>query len=519
MRVLVAEPLAEEGLELLRAEHDVDVRIGLSRDEFLAALPDYEALIVRSQVAVDEAALRAGRRLIVVGRAGVGVDNIDLDAATRAGIAAVNAPTANTVAAAEHTLGLIYALARRIPSADASLRRGEWRRGDFIGQELRGKTLGIVGLGKIGLTVAERARAMEMELLGSDPFITEDAAAARGIELLGLDELLRRADVVTLHVPLTNATRNMIGTPQLALMKASALLVNVARGGVVDEAALAAALRDGRLGGAAVDVFEHEPPRDSALLDAPRTVLTPHLGASTEEAQAKVATEVVQQVLDVLAGRSARYVVNAPLVPAETAQALAPFLPLARVLGLFYAQFAAALDDLTIELAGEIAEHAAGPLATAALTGLLANATDERVTPVNASHLARERGLTLTETKSPESPRFQSLVSLSGTTSVAGTVMGGEVRLVRIGDYWVDMPVSPWMLVTRHQDRPGTMGRIGLILGEGDVNISAMHLGRSAPRADALMILALDEPVPDEVAARIRADDAVLDLWLIDLHG
>ena len=517
MRVLVVEPLGEEGLELLRAEHEVDVRIGMTRDEFLTALPDYEALVVRSQVKVDEEAFRAGTRLVVVGRAGVGVDNIDLDAATRAGVAAVNAPTANTVAAAEHTLALIYSLARRIPMADASMRRGEWRRADFMGVELRGRTLGIVGLGKIGMTIAERARAMEMELLGSDPFVSEEAAAARGIELLPVDALLERADVVTLHVPLTRTTRGMIGATELARMKRTALLVNVARGGVVDEAALADALAAGRLGGAAVDVYEHEPPRDSPLLTAPNTVLTPHLGASTEEAQAKVAVEVVLQILDVLAGRQARYVVNAPLVPPETARALAPFVPLARLLGQFYAQFASSLDGLRLEVGGEIAEHDSSPLAAAALSGLLANTTSERVTSVNAPQLARERGLRLSETRTEGSPRAASTVTLSGQTSVAGTVNAGEMRLVRLGDYWVDIPTAPWMLVTRHEDRPGTMGRIGQMLGEADVNISAMHLGRNEPRGAALMILALDDAVSDEVAERIRADSAVLDLWLIRL--
>lgn len=314
MRVLVAEPLGREGLELLGREHQVDLRTNLARDEFLAALPDYDALLVRSQVKVDAEAIAAGRRLVVVGRAGVGTDNIDLDAATRAGVAVVNAPTANTVAAAEHTLALIYALARHIPAAEASLRRGEWRRADFVGLELSGKTLGVVGLGKIGLAVVARARAMEMDLLGCDPFVANDVAAASGVRLVELDELLAQADVVTLHVPLSAATRAMIGAAQLALMKPTALLVNVARGGVVDEAALAAALHAGRLGGAAIDVYEVEPPRDSPLLSAPNAVLTPHLGASTAEAQAKVSIEVVEQVLDVLAGRPAAHQVNRPLV-------------------------------------------------------------------------------------------------------------------------------------------------------------------------------------------------------------
>ncbi|MDQ3938528.1 MAG: phosphoglycerate dehydrogenase, partial [Chloroflexota bacterium] len=512
-----AEPLAEEGLELLRSEHEVDVAAGAVRDELLARLADYEALVVRSQVQVDAEVLAAGRRLLVVGRAGVGVDNIDLDAATRAGVTVVNAPTANTIAAAEHALGMLYALARHIPAADASLRSGAWQRSRFMGQELRGKALGIVGLGKIGMAVAARARAMEMELLGHDPYVTEEAALQHGIELLPLADLLARADAVTLHVPLTHATRQLIGSAQLRLMKPNALLVNAARGGVVDERALAAALSEGRLAGAAVDVFESEPPNDSPLLGAPNTVLTPHLGASTGEAQTRVAVETAQQILDVLSGRSARYAVNAPLVPPETERALVPYLPLARSLGQFYAQFAPTLEGLTLELAGEIAEHDSAPLAAALLAGVLATATDERVNPVNAPLLARERGLHLAERRTSESPRYTSLVTVAGATTVAGTVSGNEPRLVRLGQYWVDMPPARWMLVTRHRDRPGTMGTIGLMLGEADVNISAMHLGRSGPRADALMILALDDPVPAEVAERIRSHEAVLDLWLISL--
>jgi D-3-phosphoglycerate dehydrogenase len=310
VRVLVAEPLGQAGLDRLAQEHEVDVRLNLMRDELLAALPDYDALVVRSQVQVDAAAISAGVRLKVVGRAGVGVDNIDVAAATGAGIAVVNAPTANTLAAAEHTLALMLALARRVAAADASLRRGEWRRADFMGTELGGKTLGIVGLGRVGLAVADRARAFAMNLLASDPLVSADAAATFGVRLVDVDQLLAESDVVSLHVPLVAGTRGLLDAGRLARMKRGALLVNVARGGVVDEAALADALVSGRLGGAAIDVFEREPIGDSPLLSAPNTVLTPHLGASTAEAQARASLEVVQGVLDVLAGRPATYQVN-----------------------------------------------------------------------------------------------------------------------------------------------------------------------------------------------------------------
>ncbi|MGI8928762.1 MAG: phosphoglycerate dehydrogenase [Candidatus Limnocylindrales bacterium] len=516
-RILVAEPLAEEGLAILRSGHDVEVLTGLERSEFLRILPEYDALLVRSQVQADAEAVAAGTRLAVIGRAGVGVDNIDLAAATEAGIAVVNAPTGNTIAAAEHTLALLFALARHVPAADASVRRGEWKRALFTGVELRGKTLGIVGLGKVGMAIADRARGMEMDVLGHDPFVTEEAAALHGVHLLPLRDLLAKADAVTVHVPLTRSTRNLIGAGEISLMKPTAFLVNVARGGVIDEAALAGALTDGRLGGAAVDVFTEEPPRDSPLLLAPRTILTPHLGASTAEAQTRVAVEVAEQVVDVLAGRSARYAVNAPLLAMETAHVVTPYMPLARTLGQLYAQFAPNLSGLTLEVAGELASHDTSPLVAAALSGILEQGTESRVNVINAPSLARARGINIAERKVGESGRYTSMLSLTGSTVVGGTVAAGESRLVRLGDYWFDVSPGSNMLVTRHQDMPGTMGRIGLILGEADVNISAMHLGRNSPRGDALMILALDDAVPDDVATRIREHEAVLDLWLIRL--
>jgi D-3-phosphoglycerate dehydrogenase / 2-oxoglutarate reductase len=474
-------------------------------------------LLVRSQVQADAEAIAAGKRLTVIGRAGVGVDNIDLPAATDAGITVVNAPTGNTIAAAEHTLALLFAVARHVPAADASVRRGEWKRAQFTGVELRGKTLGIVGLGKVGMAIADRARGMEMEVLGHDPFVSEEAAALHGVRLMPLLDVLANADAVTVHVPLTRSTRNLIGAAEIGLMKPSAFLVNVARGGVIDEAALASALADGKLAGAAVDVFTEEPPRDSPLLQAPNTILTPHLGASTAEAQTRVAVEAAEQIRDVLAGRPARYAVNAPLLTPETAQVVAPYLPLARTLGQLYAQFAPDLKNLTLEVAGELAAHDTTPLVSAALSGILEHGSDARVNVINAPSLAKARGINIAERKIGESGRYTSMLSLTGSTTVGGTVAAGESRLVRLGDYWLDVSPGSHMLITHHQDMPGTMGRIGQILGEADVNISAMNLGRSAPRADALMILALDEPVPDEIAQRIREQEAVLDLWLIRL--
>jgi D-3-phosphoglycerate dehydrogenase len=518
MRVLVAEKLALEGVELLRRHHDVDVRTGLSREEFLAALPDYDALLVRSGVKADAEAIAAGRRLVVIGRAGVGVDNIDIPAATAAGIIVVNAPTGNTVAAAEHTLALIFALARHVPAADASMRAGRWDRNAFMGRELVDKVLGIIGLGKIGTAVAARARALEMQVVGFDPYVTPEAAALHGIRLLPLADILPIADVLTVHVPKTRDTTSLIGAAELASMKRDALLINVARGGVVDEAALAEALRAGTIAGAAVDVYSAEPPpEDHPLRDVPHIILTPHLGASTEEAQTRVAVEACEQVCDVLAGRPARYAVNAPLMTPETADALAPYLPLARTLGQFYAQFASNVGGLTLEVAGEIAEHDSAPLVAAALGGILERHTEERVNVVNAPSLARARGISMAVLKLPDTGRYSSLLTLRGERSVSGTVSAGEARLVALDGYEIDLAPTAHMLVSRHQDRPGAIGAVGKAMGDADVNISAMHLGRSDKRSIAFMILALDEAVPEEAAERIRSFEAMLDVWLISL--
>ena len=523
MRILVAESIAEEGIAQLREQHDVDVRIGLNLEQLAEIIGEYDALVVRSQVDVNAKLIAAGKRLTVIGRAGVGVDNVDLDAATRAGITVVNAPTGNTIAATEHTWALMLAVARKVAAADASLRRGEWKRAQFTGLELRGRTLGIIGLGKIGQAIADRARAFEMTVLGVDPYVSAEQAALHGIELVDLDTLLARSDVVTIHVPLTRSTKGLINAASIARMKRGAILLNVARGGVIDEADVTAALKEGQLGGAGIDVFDAEPPKDTPLLEAPNTVLTPHLGASTAEAQVLVAEEVAAQILDVLAGRSARYAVNAPLLTPETAQAIAPYLPLAEILGRFFAQFCrTGVKTLTFEIGGVPAAHDTSPLTAAVLRGLLETTTTERVNLINAGALAKARGITVVEKKVPTAGTYAAELTLSGeangvVTTVAGTLANGEPRLTRVDDYGIDMAPSDAMLITRHLDRPGTMGRIGLMLGEADVNISAMHLARSRPRQDALMILALDDDLPESVAAAIRGQEAVLDLWTVRL--
>jgi D-3-phosphoglycerate dehydrogenase len=525
MRILVVEPLAAEGVELLRRHHEVDERIGLPREEIAAVLPEYDALVVRSQVKVDAELIAAGTRLVVIGRAGVGVDNVDLEAATRAGIVVVNAPTGNTIAAAELTLALLFGLARRTAAADASIRRGEWKRSQFTGIEVRGKALGIVGLGKIGQAIAVRARAMQMTVLGSDPFVTAEQAATLGVELVDFDDLVARSDAITVHVPKNKSTTGLINASVIERMKDGVLLLNVARGGVIDEQDLADALRAGKVGGAGIDVYTAEPPTGNPLLDAPNTLLTPHLGASTAEAQVAVAEEVAEQILEVLDGRPARYAVNAPLLTPETAQVIAPYLPLAEILGRCVAQLArSAPGTLTLEIAGEPAAYDASSLVAAVLRGLLEHDTEERVNLVNAGTLARARGITVVERKTPNAGTFASLLTLSAeagdaTVTLAGTVANGEPRLVRLQEHAMDLAPADVMLISHHRDRPGTVGRVGALLGAADVNISSMTLARSAPRADAYMVLALDDDVPESVIDALAADEAVIESWIVRLGG
>jgi D-3-phosphoglycerate dehydrogenase len=522
MKILVAEPLAKQGLEILRAHHEVDEKIGLTPEELAAIIGDYDALLVRSQVKVTADILAHATRMVVIGRAGVGVDNVDLEAATKAGIVVVNAPTGNTVSAAEQTITLMLALAHKTAAADASMRRGEWKRSSFTGVELRGRTLGIIGLGKIGQAVADRARGLEMNIIGYDPFVTAEQAALHGVTLAEVDTILETADVITVHVPLNKATRGIVNADNIDKLKPGVMLINVARGGVYDEAALAQALKDGKVAGAAIDVYESEPPAaDNPLFSAPNTVLTPHLGALTAEAQLRVAEEACQQVIDVLAGRSARYAVNSPLLTPETSRAIAPYLPLTVILGRFAAQYLrGGVKTLTVDVAGDLADHDTSQLAAAALRGILEEATTERVNLINAGFLAKSRGLTVSERKTTDAGTFASLVTLTvegdkGKAIIAGTVANGEPRLVRIDDNWLDMAVAPLMVVTRHQDKPGTMGRIGLILGEADVNISSMTLARTTASKDALMLLAVDNEVPDAVVEQIKKHPAVLDVWSI----
>ena len=512
-RVVVAEPFAELGLAVLR-ERGIEVvsLVGSSREQLRAALADADGLIVRSETRVDRELIAAGPRLAVVARAGVGVDAIDVSAASEAGIVVLNTPGANTLAATEQTFALLLSLCRHTPQAVAALRAGVWDRKPLVGTELAGKTLGIVGLGRIGSAVAVRAKAFGMRLVASDPFISAARADAFDAPLLPLDELLMRSDIVTLHVPLTAQTRGMIGAAQLALLRPHALLVNCARGGVIDEQALLDALDGGALRGAALDVVAEEPPpaggTGARLHRHPRVVATPHIGGSTSEALERIAVELATDVAGVLLGAPPASAVNAPIADGADALTLRPYVDLAHRFGILYPQLATttASPRFTLALEGLIAEANAEPLTVAFLSGLLQTTTDRRVSIVNAAAIASELGLTVDVRRDEASGSFASRLRVAGgITSIAGTASAGGARLVEIDGYEVDAVPAGSLLLTQHRDVPGMVGRIGTVLGEAHVNISAMQVSRNSIGGDAAMILSIDRPADADTVARLRA--------------
>jgi len=524
MKVLIADPIAEEGIEALRAHVEVDVRLGLGRDELIAAIGDYEAIVVRSETKVSAEVIEAGRKLQVIGRAGVGVDNIDVDAATRRGIVVVNAPAGNIVSAAEHTIALMLAMARYIPQANAQLRSGVWRRYDFLGIEVRNKTLGIIGLGNVGSEVARRAKGLEMRLIAHDPFVSIEYARNLGVELVSLKELLKESDFITLHTPLTEATRGLIGAKELAMVKPTVRFINCARGNIIDEGALFNAVEEGRVAGAAFDVFAEEPAIESILFNSDKILVTPHLAASTAEAQATIALDVAEQIIAVLKGQPARYSVNAPLISPETLSVVAPFLGVAQQVGRLLSQLAEGqMSTIAITYEGEIANYDTAALKAAIIGGLLEAISEERVNLVNANIIAQRRGLKVTEHKDPICEIYGNLITLevttsAGVTTAAGTVMRGEPHIVRVNSYWIDVvPSGGYFLFSDHRDRPGLIGTVGTMLGNADINISSMQLGRLEPRGPALLVLALDEPIGDEQREQLLAIPDIYTIKLVKL--
>lgn len=523
-KILIADPIADAGVDLLRSRAEVDVKVGLTERELLAIIGEYQALVVRSETKVSAEVIQAGKRLQVIARAGIGVDNIDLDAATTAGIAVVNAPTGNTVAAAEHTLALMLALSRNIPYAHQSLKAGEWRRSDFVGIEVRNKTLGIIGLGRVGSEVALRAKSFGMRLVAYDPFVAPDYARRQGIELLSLEEVLAESDFVTLHTPLTDNTRSLIGARELSSMKRGARLINVARGELIDETALLEALETDQLGGVALDVFAKEPPGPSPLLDHPKVVVTPHLGASTQEAQREVAIEAAEQVLAVLNGEPARNAVNSPFMTPEVHAVLAPYLRVASVVGRLLTYLAEGqFVSVTIRYEGEITQHDTATLKAAVLAGLLGPVTTGQVNVINAPRLAQERGLNVTEQLNAVAQEYSSLVSATLNTTedsitLTGTSMRDETHIVKVNDYWLDIvPSVPYLLFVDNQDQPGSIGAVGTVAGRHNINISFMEVGRLNLRGRAMMILGLDDPVPPHVLAEIKELPQIFNARLVTL--
>jgi len=514
MRILVTESLSERGLALLRRDFQVDVREDLAATGLAEAIAPYDSLIVRSQTRVDAAVIDAAENLKIVARAGIGLDNVDVEAATRRGVMVVNAPQSNILSAAEHTIALLLAQARNIPQADQALKRGEWSRSRFQGVELAGKTIGVLGLGRVGAMVAHRAAAFGMRVIAYDPYVSRERAKEMGVELMpGLEAVLVQSDFLTVHLPRTPETEGLIGERELALMKDGARLVNTARGGIVDEDALAKALKDGHLGGAALDVFATEPTTESPLFELDSVVVTPHLGASTVEAQDKAGTSIAEMVRLALRGDFVPYAVNVS-AGADVPEAVRGFLPLVERLGAVLTGLAdGALQSLECEYTGPIAETDTRVLTLAALKGCLRGVVHEPVSYVNAPIIASERGISLSERKSTVSRDYVNLVSLRGETdggevAVAGTLVGKRdaERLVQVFDFDVDMAPTTHMAFFLYEDRPGVIGRIGSMLGEAGVNIAGAQVARKAAGGLALMGVTVDSPIPPEVLQRIAAE-------------
>ncbi|MES3516565.1 MAG: phosphoglycerate dehydrogenase [Natronomonas sp.] len=525
MKVLVTDPIADAGLKTLRdAGHEVVTAYDIEGEALFEAVSDAHGLIVRSGTEVTRELLEAAEELIIVGRAGIGVDNIDIDAATEAGIIVANAPQGNVRAAAEHTVAMTFATARSIPQAHIRMKGGEWAKGEFLGTELNNKTLGVVGLGRVGQEVAKRLNSLGMDLVAYDPYISEERAEQLGAELAELDAVLAAADFLTIHTPLTPETENMIGEAELAEIEGG-YLVNCARGGIVDEAALAAAVEDGVVEGAALDVFADEPlDEDSPLLDVEDVILTPHLGAATEAAQKNVATSTAEQVIAAFKQEPVMNALNAPSVDEAAFPRIRPYIDLAETAGKIAVQlFDGRADSVSVTYEGDIAEEDIDLVTASALKGAF-RPLEWQVNSVNAPQIAEERGITVTETKQRQAEDFQSLVTVTvgddtDSVSVCGTLFGGdEPRIVRIDGFRVDAIPGGRMMVVRNTDEPGVIGHIGTVMGEFDVNIAGMFNARETHGDEALTVYNVDQEVPDAAREKLEADGRILSTKYISIN-
>jgi D-3-phosphoglycerate dehydrogenase len=526
-KVLVTDPISDLGLQQLNEADDVvvDKKTGLKEDELAAIIGDYDALLVRSQTKVTDRIMEAGKKLKVIGRAGVGVDNIDLEAATKRGIVVINAPDGNTIATCELTFAMMMSTARQIPQAYKKTVSGEWDRKSFVGVELRAKVLGIIGMGRIGSEVAKRAKVFGMEVIGYDPFLTQDRAEKMGVKLGSVNEIAKQADFITVHTPLTPETRHIIGKAQFAMMKKGVRIINCARGGIVDEVALVDAINQGIVAGAAFDVYEEEPPAaDHPFLNHPQIIVTPHLGASTIEAQENVAIDVSEEVLHILRNEPFKNAVNMPPVPANVLSVLQPYFHLGEKLGRFVGKLTeSAVEEIIVNYAGDLSDVDTSPLTRHIVKGILVNHLADEVNIVNAMHMAKLREVNIVVQKATAAKTFTNLVTVTLKSkkeekTVAGTLLSGYgERIVQINQYPVDIAPEGTMLLISHNDKPGIIGRVGTLLGNNQVNIASMQVGRKVIGGSAIMVLTIDKEAPSDVLKELSQLTDLLNVKAITL--
>jgi len=523
MKVLVSDSLSEKGIEILEKGAEVDVRTGMSPEELKACIGEYDALVVRSQTQVTEDVIKAAENLKIIGRAGVGVDNIDVEAATQRGIIVINAPEGNMISAAEHTIAMMMAISRNIPQANQSMRAGKWDRKLFMGVEVRGKTLGVVGLGRIGTEVAKRAQGMEMNILAYDPFISEERAADLGVKLTTVEDIVLNADYITVHTPLTKDTRNLIDREEFEKAKPGVRIINCARGGIINEKALAEAVASGKVAAAAIDVFTSEPPTGSPLLEQDNIIVTPHLGASTKEAQVNVAVDVAEQIINFNQGLPVKNAINMPYVKQEIMKVLQPYLPLAEKIGKLAAQLMEEkYERIEVSYSGEIADWDTGPVTVAALKGLLEFAMGSSVNYVNAPVIAKERKIKVVESKSKTTESYSNLIMVNifnngKVKTVGGTMVGTNPRIVQIDEFSIDVLPLGHMIIALHEDHPNIIGPCCMLLGKHDINIAGMQVGRIKAGGTAIMALNVDSEVNEEILNEIRAVKGILNAKMVYL--
>jgi D-3-phosphoglycerate dehydrogenase / 2-oxoglutarate reductase len=527
MKILVTDSLAPQGLEVFQRAQDfeVDARIGLKPDELKKIVADYDGWVIRSGTKITAELIQAAKNLKVIGRAGVGFENIDVDAASKKGIVVMNTPGGNNVTTGEHTISLMMALARHIPQAVASLKGGKWDRNKFVGVELCNKTLGIIGLGNVGRIVAERAAGLRMKVIGYDPFISPESIARMGVEPASLEEIFTKSDFITVHVPLTPETQGLINRNAFDKMKTGVRIINCARGGIVDEKDLADAIREGKIAGAALDVYVDEPPPpDHPLLKMDQVITTPHLGASTDEAQLNVAIAVAEQMVDFLAKGVVRYAVNVPSVSPELLEVLRPYLTLAEKLGSLHVQMAGALPtEVQVEYRGDVTQYNVAPLTLAVLKGMLTPVMESGVNYVNAPLVARERGIKIVESKGEHAGDFASSITVKAKAKkqdleVEGAIFGSKYpRIVRVNSFYLEAVPEGYILILHNKDVPGVVGAVGSILGKNGINIAGMELGRSEKGGNAISFTHVDEAVSKKALNELRALPQIVSAELVKL--